>query len=60
MLLCDLRESVERRDGYEAEVDGGKSGHTVLFWWSCTHALPTVPFGFSVLEVGLRVRCRRR
>ena len=52
-MLYDLRESVERRDGYEAGVDGGKSGHIVLFWWSRAHAPPTVLFGFSVL--GARV-----
>lgn len=31
VLLYDLRESIGRRDGYEAEVEGGKSGHIVLF-----------------------------
>jgi hypothetical protein len=29
VLLCDLRESARRRDGYEVKVKGGKSGHTV-------------------------------
>lgn len=53
VLLCDLRESVRRRDGYEAEFEGGISGHAVLFWWSRAHAPPTVPFGFLVLGVGV-------
>lgn len=58
-LLYDPRDSVRRRDGHEAEVKGGKSGHAVLFWWLRAHAPPTVPFRFSVRELGLRVRCRR-
>jgi len=53
VLLYDLRESVKRRGGFEAEVEGGKSGHPVLFQRSCAHAPPMVPFGFSGL--GARV-----
>jgi len=43
--LCDLRDSVRRRDGYEAEVEGGKSGRAVLFWRLRAHAPPTMRWG---------------